>query len=503
MRHATIDIELLQPAIISLQSASSGVHQSLDFLPGATLLGHAASRLYPTLDTTLAWQVFHSGSVRFGDALPVAADASTGWPMPLCWHVDKGNQASTDGVLQAHHIRDLGHASPDPERQPAQLRNHHVTQNGQLLAARRQQTLKTAIDPQRGMAADGQLFGYETLSAGQRFRSTLTADDNLPEAVWQQLLDSLSGTARLGRSRSAQFGQARLQARNTATGTTPDCAGLQLTLWLLSDLALEAEGQPCLQPHPHLLGLPAGTQWLAARSFLRQRRYSPYNGWRRHHDPERQVISRGSVLRFQLPHALATEARQALAEGLGLYQEAGLGQVWVNPPLLMAENPQFQPLAASKATVLRTTTAPASAFLKALHARLQARQPDQAQAQARNLLAAYNERVAQARAFDPFAMPPGRSQWGHMKQLASDLRNNAVALSSSLFDPEDGMLRARSGWQLRFGTGQDELLGRWLEQALREATNRSGLPLAELAGLLAVQAMAQHSERPSDLETNA
>ena len=70
MQQATFDITLQQHLIISQQAATAGAHHSHDYIPGSVLLGLAASRLYAQLDEDAAWTLFHSGLVRFGDALP-------------------------------------------------------------------------------------------------------------------------------------------------------------------------------------------------------------------------------------------------------------------------------------------------------------------------------------------------------------------------------------------------------------------------------------------------
>jgi len=43
-------------------------HRSLDYLPGANLLGATAEKLYSS-DLVSSFQIFHSGKVRFGNAI--------------------------------------------------------------------------------------------------------------------------------------------------------------------------------------------------------------------------------------------------------------------------------------------------------------------------------------------------------------------------------------------------------------------------------------------------
>ena len=492
--HATFEILLEQPLIISQQAASAGAHQSLDYIPGSVLLGLAASRLYANLPAQTAFTLFHNGIVRFGDALPVD-QGETGLPMPLNWHLYKGESARLHDQLLADRLFDPALRETDPARQPVQQRSGYTTPSGRLLHPQRQHTLKTAIDRSTGMAAESQLFGYEALGAGQRFRFTLQADDDLPVEHWQMLLDNLNGKARLGRSRSAQFGQVSIQALPAQPLPAPADQGDTLTLWLLSDLLLEDQGQPCLTPEPHLLGLPPGSQLLSEQSFLRSRRYSVYNAYRRHYDSERQVISRGSILRYRLARALTDAELATLQQGIGLQIEAGLGQVWANSPLVTGAHPAFLPAPATVEAARTAAPRPDSLLVRVLEQRQQRRLGDALpEQQARQLFSDLCQRVLEARNYLAVAdgVPleaPGRSQWGRLKELASARRGDPAQLWNDLSNAENGILRDRkktdtSGWDLRFGPQPRQQLGVWLREALEPFSNAPHLD--RLIGHLAV-----------------
>lgn len=492
MRRATLDVTLEQPLIISQQAASAGAHQSLDFLPGSTFLGLAASRLYATLAGDDAWTLFHSGLVRFGDALPLYRDEA-GLPVPLCWHTYKGEAAQHNGQLLPDNVFDPSFQECDKARQPVQLRGGYATPSGRLVNPARQQTLKTAIDRHTGMAAESQLFGYEALKAGQRFRCVISADETVPEALWQSLQKALVGDASLGRSRSAQFGRVRINASAGGGISTPVTgpSGERLTLWLLSDLLLEEHGQPCLVPWPHLLGLPEGSRWCSDASFLRSRRYSAYNAYRRHYDSERQVIARGSVMRFDLPRPLTVDELERLQQGLGLQIESGLGCVWVNPPLLASAQPRFCAApAVTQEKLAVSPPPPQTPLIASLRARQQRRLGDRLPEQeAQKLFYTLCSRLDDARRYTATARgvpvaAPERSQWGRLKQLANDHRNDPAQLWRLLSNDQDGLLRERSGWQLPYGPAVEHTLGRWLQQALQSHSQRPYF--SRLIGHLAV-----------------
>ncbi|MEH6540590.1 hypothetical protein [Halopseudomonas sp.] len=487
------EVELLQPVIISQQSATAGAHQSLDYLPGSLFLGLAASRLYAELPADQSWLLFHSGQVRFGDALPATND-QIAWPVPLCWHYLKGDSPIADGCFSADALFDPSELPAEADRQPVQLRGGYVCMDGVSVIPGRQYSMKTAIDRSNAMAAEGQLFGYQALEAGQRFRFSLSTDDGLDETVIQKLVTSLTGPARLGRSRSAQFGKARIRVLPDA-GPAPTRGGREnheLVLWLLSDMQLLNQGQPALQPLPELLGLPTGSRWLPERSFLRARRYSVWNAWRRHHDPERQVISRGSVLRYQLATPLSEDQLAALEAGLGIHIEAGLGQVWVNPPMLLGPRPVFTAARETAAAQEIIFAAPDTPLIRRLQQRVAARAGDlNGQQHAERLFAGLCARVRDARIWQavapaqPLESAPGRSQWGRLRELSNGFRNRPAELLVALVDEGSGVLRERSGWQTAFGPDPEATLGNWLRTQLEQLLAQ-GVALDRVVGHLAV-----------------
>mgnify|MGYP003603827517 CR=1 FL=1 len=201
MKQHVFDIELHQPVIISQQAATVGAHQSLDYIAGSTLLGLAASKLYPVLSNEEAFSVFHSGAIRFLDALPVE-NKEIAYPVPLNLHAFKGEKYTQyDQVLnkQVFDVSNMELAG----KQPVQLRNFYLTNSGKKVTPFKEQTLKTVIDPKQNRAAESQLFGYEALGKGQMFRFAVQADESISDALLKKVVEALQGMAHLGRSRSA------------------------------------------------------------------------------------------------------------------------------------------------------------------------------------------------------------------------------------------------------------------------------------------------------------
>jgi hypothetical protein len=458
-------VTLTQDVVISASSATAGQHLSLDYLPGSLFLGLAASRGYAELETADAWTLFHSGKVRFLDALPLI-EGQPSLPAPLSLHTYKGECAHENASkrLIADKVFDPSLPADEPSkhdaaRQPKQLRKGYITETGLWHLPTLSHRMKTAIDPTSGRAAQSQLFGYQALQAGQQFLFTLQADHSAL-SLFNRCVAWLNGSAQLGRSRSAQYGGVNImpaksiQQNMDSTSSDSTC----LTLLLQSDLALlDANGQPCLTPYAKLFGLPEGSRWLIEQSFIRTRRYSQYNAKRRCFDTEREVISRGSVLRYKLAQPLSAEALASL-QSVGLYQESGLGQMVVNPTLLAARHPQFSLPVSTTCTKQAKVTAPDTPLIRLLQRRIQGGENHkQASEQAADLFADLCIALKAARSWlglrdsQPLPLAPGRSQWGQLKKYSSDHRSRPEELWRILFDAENALIRGRSGWDLSIG----------------------------------------------------
>lgn len=511
MKQQVFDIELKQPVIISQQAATVGAHQSLDYISGSALLGLVASRLYATLNTEDAFLLFHSGKVRFLDALPVEKQ-NVAYPIPFSLHAFKAEKYSNDQGLIAEKIFDVSQLTPADlkEKQPVQLRGFYLTESGERVTPKKEQTLKTAIDAKYNRAAESQLFGYEALSLGQEFRFSVQADADVTEDLWKKVIDALQGSAHLGRSRSAQFGRVQIQKSSKAYHLNPSVNNSHLTLWLLSDLYLQNQGQPTLEPMPELLGLPKGTTWLVEKSFLRSRRYSSYNAYRKHYDKERQVIARGSVLRYELPESFTDFAalQQKLSQGIGLYIESGLGQVSINPSILAGKNPVWSKVSHTPVKSTLVHKEPTSTLISTLRFKMNAvNSASDTRTIATKIFSELCNNVSYARRYHAIAKGtafdagriPTRTQFGRFKEVANQYRNDKTAIWHELSNLTNGILvireegegdirqRARayqrSGWELKFGIGAKDQLGTWLKDELYKYKNESYFSqiLAELA----------------------
>jgi len=336
--------------IFSASAGTAGQHECLDYIPGSAIWGAVAARFYGKWASAGDWEkvrsLFYSGKVRFGIGAPSLSRGVPLRPVPFAWHSKKGHDWKTNGKganealeIIATELRNLSRTQWDfaKDGQPEQTRTGWFAADGTIVTVNHRHRLKTAIDPdQFDSPSDGQLFGYSSIPAGTRFVAMIEADPTTPG--WSEVRDYLcqAKKLRLGRSRSAEFGEVTLKASEATEDGWPlsgssGSDAQQVVLHLLSDLALsDSFGVPQLHPTPELLGLGQGETDLT-HSHLRFRSYSPWNRFRGCHDTERQVIAAGSVITIHLEQLPKTSRLVA-----GLYQAEGLGQVVVNPDYLAA-----------------------------------------------------------------------------------------------------------------------------------------------------------------------
>lgn len=460
MRQQALCINLLEECVFSASSATEGGHESLDRVPGSALLGVAAADLYQQLSREEAWLAFHSGKLRFSDGLPWSG-VSRGYPMPYCWRHGKTETVVANGYLQAERLFNFLLADEIKDRenrqvQPKQLRTGYVHLDGSWTKPAHSLRLKTAIDAATGRAAEGQLFGYDALARGQQFVAFVEADDDLDTDLYERVIQSLLGERLLGRSRSAEYGRVQIAPLDIRSPEPGEAGSERLTLWALSDLALyDAHGLPILTPDAAAVGLQ-GARLDAQRSFLRQRRYSPWNAARHGYEPERMVLAAGSVLSFALDQPLATETLASLQQGVGLYREAGLGRLWVNPPLLADKHPAFNTRQQVQATSLPER--PDHPLLDWLDDQGEGWKID-ADQQAQQLAESYRNAVSRARKAAGIAQDvnfgSSRSQWGRILEVARHRQGSD--LFNELFHGGAAVVKETAeGWNIDIPPAQGE-----------------------------------------------
>lgn len=315
MYRITLTLTLKGPVVISQSNATKGIHQSLDYIPGANILGAVAAQCYANIkDESKAFDVFHSGRVRFGNALPLV-NGKLAYPVPLSFHYGKGQdkQVVKNGLVGLEF---------DNGVQPKQYREGYINAESEFFIPAKHSNLRTAINPDSGTAKEAALFGYQALNAGLKLQSYIDADDEGDLELIKEYLKDF----RIGRSRSAHYGRVEVCATEIETVTLTEQQTGRLILWLSSDLVVYNQvGQPTLTPTLEDLGLGNANNTINEEtSFIRTRKYATYNGKRHSYDVAKQVIMQGSVLVYDNAQEIDVNK---LYQGLGAYTEAGYGQV--------------------------------------------------------------------------------------------------------------------------------------------------------------------------------
>jgi hypothetical protein len=339
-RRALILLRLRDDVVFSARAATEGMHRSLPHPPGAALLGWAARRYTEFEDP---WTIFHSGSARFSNALPLSKKSlRPAFPTPQTLLVRKDQEHKTEmGLLDRDVVRSRRPERDEAERDeklPVQWeafgKDEFVTAAHEIVEPATGRRLRTATE--QGRAKTSSLFEYGHLEGAQLFAATVEADE-ITKKDWCKLTECFRGEIALGRSKSAEYGGAdAFWLEKNAPELWPTSAagdGEWLILWALSDIAaVDENGAPTLEPSlQHLFAdAPKHGRLDRARSAVSGRRWGPWNSYIDCRDSERVVIAAGSVLVYKRPVGWAPKPDCRA----GLWQEAGLGQLWADPPLL-------------------------------------------------------------------------------------------------------------------------------------------------------------------------
>jgi hypothetical protein len=479
--HLTLEADVIQTA----EASSLGVHQSLEYIRGSALLGAAAAKCYGKLKTH-AYTAFHSGRVRFLDAVLLTRHGVPSIPVPLGWFHPKEQKPLSSGCLDPDEIYAVNHLQPGEaaEKSLRQMRAGFFTAEGQWLKVHRLYRLKTAIDrTTRGRPNEGSLFGYESIPAGSQWLARVEIDEGLDEGI-EEILRSVFDDSRiwLGRSRAAEYGRVHVRLVQDAKvdPQKPSAATVeQITICLESDTALldrETE-EPTLTACPEHFGLPPAWRLINSGSAVATRRFSPFNGKRHRRDLERLVLSRGSVLTFGgEPSVNLQDIRASVRQGVGCWRQEGLGQVHVAPWYLGTLHPQFNAaVKESKTEVARSMPAGPLALWAVRQAKSR-RQAAFAFKKAQKSAGQLVEILSHIRRRES-AEVPTRTQWNrlagivrsHLDQPSPSLKEVEAELAADLFRSAPGSRGvAANVWQAEYGS-----------ESLSDLTLKKGLPQRE------------------------
>lgn len=467
-----LNLTLKEPIVLSQSNATAGSHTSLDYIPGATILGALAAKSYKALkDDGLSLEVFHSGKVRFTNAYPNINGDQT-LPIPMCFHYDKlGKKTDVRNYL----IKQYSVKNDGKTVQGKQHRNGFIGNPSSPIWHTPEKTLqmKTAIDEKKGSAATGQLFGYQMIKEGTSFTAQIECDN---EETANRIFAELSKQKQLyiGRSKTAQFGRVSLsvsepQAKPPSDPPTVTINNVEfLVLWLNSDLAVYNEyGTPNLSPSLQDLGLKSNGELESSISFIRTRQFAPYNSHRRSYDLERQVLTKGSMLTYKLSEKFDVQDMNTMARGLGCFTETGLGQVVLSKELSMLKLGDIEFNKVEKLPSHPTAPKPNSdliAYLETKHKQLQQKQKafTAINTSIDDLKGLYQAARHYNNIDNKQAYGPSKTQWGLIRELAEHYDSDQIF--NQLFDNTNALIKETDeAWSIQ--TGQDTFRT-WLQKQI-------------------------------------
>ena len=343
-KYLSCTIQLISPVIISDTTGGQNHIGTLDYLPGASLLGVFAGRYIKNAklgDKAHTDEFFYlnflRGGLRFLNAtLRPEENAGRSYSIPL--HIEKYRQTPDDGLrckyldvfitrkAQYRHKYEPGYflpASPYGAFKVKKVINFHTSRKANRLS---------------GHAEEGGVFTYEAIAAGQTFCTGIIGEEN----VLQKLHDiaGVDFTAWLGRSKTAQYGQVRVKLDALSSIPYPELNSQTDFQIILNSPALIPDRNggttTTLQGLKTYLADEYGldVEWVEDEGRIRARmKTTTVENYNRKWESKRwseNALAAGSVFSFKVRAGDADRFMRRLSEdGLGVHTAEGFGETYV------------------------------------------------------------------------------------------------------------------------------------------------------------------------------
>ncbi|CAA6815331.1 MAG: FIG00470522: hypothetical protein [uncultured Sulfurovum sp.] len=342
--------EFKSDIVLHSSSNTEGKVDKFNYIAGSNFLGMVA-RAYPSFGTD-AFEVFHSGKVRFLDGHIVENGEKT-FHAPFSWFAPKGTTLSdaieNNELFNDHFITPSEYeAFIEKGIQLKQQRGSFIRQDGSVAKLNSNYRQKSAYDKGNRRSKDSAMFGYYALAKGTKWAFEVEMED---ANYKNEIIKLLESSNRLGKSRSAEYGRVKIKFVDEKENSVAQVLNpiiidekSYIFIYAHSRLALMNDyGVNSYQPTISSLKLDEGCKIDWDKSQVRTSRYTPYVSIRHNRDPERLIIDKGSVITIKVQQDFDVEAySKKVQKGLGLYLSEGHGQVIVNPAFLNLKKPSFQ-----------------------------------------------------------------------------------------------------------------------------------------------------------------
>jgi len=341
--------EFKSDIVLHSSSNTEGKVDRFDYIAGSNFLGMVA-REYPSFGAD-AFDVFHSGAVRFGDGHILNNKKQT-FHIPFSWFAPKGlsfQEAKDENELFNEYFltKEKYDKFIADNKQLKQQRAGFITYDGHLVKPKHNYRQKSAYDKKNRRSLDKSMFGYYALPKGTKWLFSVEMDS---DTYRDKIIDILKNSNRLGKSRSAEYGHIKIsylkeEIDNIKVESNPISIENKhyIFLYAYSRLALTNGGINSYQFDLDSLKLDTSAKIAWDKSHIRTSRYTPYVSARDNRDPERLIIDKGSVIAIEVDSSFdVSKYSQNISRGVGLYLSEGHGKVIVNPTFLITENPIFE-----------------------------------------------------------------------------------------------------------------------------------------------------------------
>ncbi|MCD8213558.1 MAG: hypothetical protein LUC34_05870, partial [Campylobacter sp.] len=330
MRELIFEIKFKSAVVLPATSNNEGKVSDLDFIPGSNFLGMVAKKYSEFSDP---FKIFHSGSVRFGDAMPFIKGKKF-YKIPLSYFHEKDEKNDENMKIYNHHfIGDFTRFN-----QLKQMREGFMSMQKDKFMPEYTYSQKSAYDKDKRQSKEGMMYGYNALQAGSTWIFSVKIDDDVSSEDEKLIKDTLCESTMLGKSKTAEYGEVEIgyikpdDVKEHKLGSqepkfTPDFT----YLYANSRLALVDENGNATYELRYITPGLSDENVCYEKCQLRFSSFTPYNGARATKDYERICINKGSVIVLK---NLTDEQKEAIEKGVGAYLCEGFGEVFINHQIL-------------------------------------------------------------------------------------------------------------------------------------------------------------------------
>lgn len=212
MHKIRYQVKILSPVLFSTQSGDMNMTATLDYIPGSAILGVLAGRYIQIKNLKEAhkddefYNWFLSLGIIFSNAYP-CKDSKKYLPVPFSIQIKKNdewkNGRKTTDLLRNH---------LDPKEQMETINGYCNIVDDTIQKFSPSKSLNfhhARPDRIKGHSTEGLIFNYESIDPGQLFEGEIIGD----ETVLKKFVELIGNEfpIKLGRSRTAQYGQAELK----------------------------------------------------------------------------------------------------------------------------------------------------------------------------------------------------------------------------------------------------------------------------------------------------